>query len=91
LLEPTSTTLSLKNNKHLLVSFLFGGFLLLTLLALCFFFPPDEPDHGRTVVMNIGVFVAGWASGWVAGTLVAPYDKDEATLFSRIWHAPSGG
>jgi hypothetical protein len=36
------------------------------------------------MAINIAIFAAGWATGWVAGTLVAPYDEHEATLFSQI-------
>jgi hypothetical protein len=71
-------------SPHLVASFAFGGILLLILFVLCFQFTPVQGDHGHTVSINIAIFAAGWASGWVAGTLVAPYDKDEATLFSQI-------
>lgn len=81
-------------NSHLLTSLVFATILLLTLFVLCFQFTADPPDQSPTVAINLTVFVAGWATGWVAGTLVAPYDKDEATLFSQIskgiWAFASG-
>jgi hypothetical protein len=81
-------------NSHLLVSLVIAALLLLILFVLCFQFASDQGDQGKTASINLAVFVAGWATGWVAGTLVAPYDKDEATLFSQIskgiWAFASG-
>jgi hypothetical protein len=71
-------------NRHMLISFCFGALLLAALATLCFQFAPDQADHREVVALNLSVFVLGWASGWVAGTLVAPYNENEATLFSQI-------
>ena len=70
--------------RPVLVSFGFGGILLITLFVLCFQFSSHPETYRGTVSLNIAIFVLGWASGWVSGTLVAPYDKDEVTLFSQI-------
>ena len=81
-------------NSHLLASLVFAAVLLLILFILCFQFEADSGSHGNTVAINLAVFVAGWATGWVAGTLVAPYDEGEVTLFSQIskgiWAFTSG-
>ncbi|HLZ64999.1 MAG TPA: hypothetical protein VKQ29_02150 [Aliidongia sp.] len=68
----------------MIVSFCFGGILLISLFVLCFLYKPTSEADGTAVALNLIVFVTGWATGWVAGTLVAPYDKDEAALFSKI-------
>ena len=81
-------------HPHLATSLGFAAVLLGVLFALCFEFGVDSESHEATAPLNLAVFVAGWATGWVAGTLVAPYDEGEATLFSRIskaiWAFASG-
>jgi hypothetical protein len=71
-------------NPHLLVSLFFGAVLLSILFVLCFEFQVEGGNYGTNLSINLAIFVAGWATGWVAGTLVAPYDQGEATLFSQI-------
>jgi hypothetical protein len=71
-------------NKQVVISIGFGVILMGTLLALCFLFAPSGESHWQTVSMNLAVLVTGWASGWVAGTLVAPYDPGETRLFTQI-------
>lgn len=81
-------------NPQLLMSLAIASVLLLTLFVLCFQFDATMSGGQYVVPINLVVFVAGWATGWVAGTLVAPYDQNEATLFSRIskgiWAFASG-
>jgi hypothetical protein len=81
-------------NRHLMVSLSFGAVLLLTLFVLCFQFSANDQNSRAEIAINLAVFVAGWSSGWVVGTLVAPYDEGEARLFSRIskviWAFASG-
>ena len=71
-------------NRPIIVSFLFGVLLLTTLFILCFKFAPAGENYELTVCFNILVFVAGWAVGWMGGTLFAPYDEKEAGLFSQV-------
>lgn len=81
-------------NRHLVGSLGFGVVLLLILFILCFQFPAEQGDNRATISINLTIFVAGWATGWVVGTLVAPYDEGEARLFSKIskviWAFASG-
>ena len=81
-------------NPQLLMSLGIATVLLLTLFALCLQFGSGTDGERHAVPINLVVYIAGWATGWVAGTLVAPYDQNEATLFSRIskgiWAFASG-
>jgi hypothetical protein len=78
-------------SKHLITSVGFAALLLTILFILCFQFSESGQALSDTnpVVINLALFVGGWAFGWVLGTLVAPYDENEATLFSSISKAAS--
>lgn len=75
---------SIPINRLVLISICNGAMLLFILAILCFLYVPSGDSYWRPASMNLTVFVAGWASGWFAGTLVAPYDEGEAGLFSKI-------
>lgn len=83
-----------KMERPIMISYAFAVILLISLFVLCFEFVPDDVDYRRTISLNIAIFVAGWACGWMAGTLFAPYDENESKLFSQvskgIWGFVSG-
>ena len=66
--------------KHLRISIGFAVVLLGMLFALCWLVGDDLQSH----YINVTVFFVSWALGWLLGTLIAPYDIGEATLFSHI-------
>jgi hypothetical protein len=70
---------------HLKISVCFATILLGTFFTLCWLVGDTTESH----YMNLAIFVLGWAVGWLAGTLVAPYDPGETTLFMRLSKAIS--
>jgi hypothetical protein len=70
---------------HLKISIAFATLMLLIVFGLCFVIGGDAQSH----YLNIAVFVFSWALGWLLGTMIAPYDSGEATLFSRVSKAVS--
>lgn len=72
-------------NTHLKISIVFAATLLVLLFLLCWRVGGDA----ETWYLNVGVFVFSWALGWLIGTLVAPYDPAESTMFRNISRALS--
>ncbi len=72
-------------NKHLKLSIALATLLLAIVFALCWLIGSDAESH----YINVAVFVFSWALGWLLGTMIAPYDSGEATVFSRVSKAIS--
>lgn len=70
---------------HLKISIGFATVLLVVLFVLCLL----EGDGAESHYINVAVFVFAWAIGWLLGTLIAPYDAGESTMFARVSKAIS--
>jgi hypothetical protein len=72
-------------SRHLKLSIGFAALLLAITFVLCWLIGSDAESH----YINVAVFVFSWALGWLLGTMIAPYDSGEATLFTRVSKAIS--